>query len=207
MEKCAIIIVKVPLGTNQRRKIDMKTKTIMEALRDKELNSDSILSVLSEMSEEIRITSKALRDKGLNEEGILDILSKISELMHAVNTGEECSTNHLTALRKEKRLRDIFLEIGIPRSVAGYHYLFKSVILYNRNPRQKFTKSLYPEVAEFFGIKWRDVERECRYAIECAWNRGDMDVYEKYFKNTISANKGKPTCSEFIAMCAEWIDR
>ncbi|MBP3607934.1 MAG: hypothetical protein J6J11_06425 [Treponema sp.] len=47
------------------------------------------------------------------------------------------------------------------------------------------------------------VERAIRHAIEVAWSRGKLDVNNSMFGNTISANKGKPTNSEFIAMIAD----
>ena len=34
------------------------------------------------------------------------------------------------------------------------------------------------------------------------WARGDLDVLEKYFGNTVSASRGKPTNGEFIARMA-----
>lgn len=40
-------------------------------------------------------------------------------------------------------------------------------------------------------------------AIEVAWGRGDQQTVEKIFGYTISASKGKPTNSEFIAMIAD----
>ena len=39
--------------------------------------------------------------------------------------------------------------------------------------------------------------------ISVAWARGEMEVNNKVFGNTISASKGKPTNSEFIAMIAD----
>ena len=47
------------------------------------------------------------------------------------------------------------------------------------------------------------VERAIRHAIEVAWSRGQVDVNNSMFGNTISSNKGKPTNSEFIAMIAD----
>ena len=34
------------------------------------------------------------------------------------------------------------------------------------------------------------------------WSRGDMDILNRYFGNTVSADKGKPTNGEFIARLA-----
>ena len=47
------------------------------------------------------------------------------------------------------------------------------------------------------------VERAIRHAIEVAWGRGKQDVVERIFGYTVSASKGKPTNSEFIAMIAD----
>jgi two-component system response regulator (stage 0 sporulation protein A) len=35
--------------------------------------------------------------------------------------------------------------------------------------------------------------------VEVTWTRGDVDVLNRYFGNTISPDKGKPTNGEFIA--------
>lgn len=41
------------------------------------------------------------------------------------------------------------------------------------------------------------------HAIEVAWDRGDIEVLQKFFGYTVSNIKGKPTNSEFIAMIAD----
>ena len=47
------------------------------------------------------------------------------------------------------------------------------------------------------------VERAIRHAIEVAWGRGEQGIVESIFGYTVSASKGKPTNSEFIAMIAD----
>ena len=47
------------------------------------------------------------------------------------------------------------------------------------------------------------VERAIRHAIEVAWDRGDIEVLQKFFGYTVSNIKGKPTNSEFSAMIAD----
>lgn len=44
---------------------------------------------------------------------------------------------------------------------------------------------------------------QIRHAIEVAWGRGQTEVVENIFGYTVSASKGKPTNSEFIAMIAD----
>ena len=39
-----------------------------------------------------------------------------------------------------------------------------------------------------------------------AWDRGDLEVLQKYFGYTVSNIKGKPTNSECIAMIAGYLN-
>ena len=67
----------------------------------------------------------------------------------------------------------------------------------------QITKQLYPDIAIKYGTTPSRVERAIRHAIEVAWGRGDPKVTESIFGYTVSASKGKPTNSEFIAMIAD----
>ena len=67
------------------------------------------------------------------------------------------------------------------------------------------TKVLYPTVARRYNTTPSCVERAIRHAIEVAWNRGDLEVLQRFFGYTISNAKGKPTNSEFIAMIADYL--
>ena len=42
------------------------------------------------------------------------------------------------------------------------------------------------------------VKREIRHAIEVSWSRGDYQLMDKYFGNSIDYDKSKPTNAEFI---------
>ena len=67
----------------------------------------------------------------------------------------------------------------------------------------QITKQLYPDIAKKFKTTPSRVERAIRHAIEVAWARGEQAAVESIFGYTISAAKGKPTNSEFIAMIAD----
>ena len=58
-------------------------------------------------------------------------------------------------------------------------------------------------MAKKFNTTPSRVERAIRHAIEVAWDRGDVEVLQKFFGYTVSGIKGKPTNSEFIAMIAD----
>ena len=42
------------------------------------------------------------------------------------------------------------------------------------------------------------MERAIRHAIEISWNRGNWDIMEDIFGNSIDLDKAKPTNREFI---------
>ena len=108
-------------------------------------------------------------------------------------------------LSLESVVTDIIHEIGVPAHIKGYQYLREAIILTIRDMDaiNAVTKVLYPEVARKFGTTPSRVERAIRHAIEVAWDRGDVEVLQKFFGYTVSGIKGKPTNSEFIAMIAD----
>ena len=107
----------------------------------------------------------------------------------------------------EAVVTEIIHEIGVPAHIKGYQYLREAIILtiYNMDMINAVTKVLYPEVAARFSTSPSRVERAIRHAIEVAWDRGDIEVLQKFFGYTVSNIKGKPTNSEFIAMIADYL--
>lgn len=105
----------------------------------------------------------------------------------------------------ESVVTEIIHEIGIPAHIKGYQYLREAIILTINDMEiiNAVTKALYPAVAKKFGTTPSRVERAIRHAIEVAWDRGDVEVLQKFFGYTVSNIKGKPTNSEFIAMIAD----
>ncbi len=96
-------------------------------------------------------------------------------------------------------------EIGVPAHIKGYQYLREAILIAidDMDVINAVTKALYPSVARTFNTTPSRVERAIRHAIEVAWDRGDLEVLQKYFGYTVSNTKGKPTNSEFIAMIAD----
>ena len=99
----------------------------------------------------------------------------------------------------------IIHEIGVPAHIKGYQYLREAIMIAvdDMDVINAVTKVLYPEVAKRFSTTPSRVERAIRHAIEVAWDRGDVEVLQKFFGYTVSGVKGKPTNSEFIAMIAD----
>lgn len=105
----------------------------------------------------------------------------------------------------ETDITNIIREIGIPAHIKGYQYIREAIMMTvnDMNLLNYITKLLYPTIAKKYKTTSSSVERAIRHAIEVAWNRGKIDVLEEMFGYTISAGKGKPTNSEFIALIAD----
>lgn len=105
----------------------------------------------------------------------------------------------------EMMIRRILKELGIPSRILGHSYLVSALELMVEEPSLLYviTKQLYPRVAETHNTTASRVERAIRHAIEIAWDRGGLDVQYKYFGNSVKAEKGKPTNSEFLSVVAD----
>lgn len=101
----------------------------------------------------------------------------------------------------------LLVELGTPAHLKGYKQLQTAICMAVDHPEyiSAFTTKLYPSVAEEFHDTSSRVERAIRHAVEVTWDRGDFDVLQQYFGNTVSCSKGKPTNAEFIARAAEII--
>ena len=104
---------------------------------------------------------------------------------------------------------DILTELGVPARIKGHRYLISAITAMVNNPELKngITKELYPLIGKKWNTTSSRAERGIRHAIEVAFDRCDIDVIEKYFGNTISLDKGKPTNGEFIAQIAIAVNR
>lgn len=105
----------------------------------------------------------------------------------------------------ESDVTEIIREIGIPAHIKGYQYIREGIIMAinDMNMLNYITKLLYPSIAKKYKTTSSSVERAIRHAIEVAWSRGKLEVIEDTFGYTVSAGKGKPTNSEFIALIAD----
>lgn len=112
--------------------------------------------------------------------------------------------NAQETLDAEEEIREILLELGAPDHLVGHPYVIRAVMLVmgERLYINNMVFGLYPQVAAEFDTTVARVERAIRHLIEVTWSRGDQAVLQKYFGNTVSASRGKPTNGEFIARIA-----
>lgn len=100
---------------------------------------------------------------------------------------------------------NIIHQMGVPAHVKGYQYLRDAILLVVNEVSLlgAITKELYPGIALKYQTTSSRVERAIRHAIELAWDRGNVEMMNKFFGYTINIERGKPTNSEFIAMVAD----
>ena len=148
------------------------------------------------------------------------LIKRIKELKNVkpeeisrVIPGREIKSSYITIPKNTRKreeslealVTNLIHEVGVPAHIKGYQYLREAIIMVVNDIDiiNQITKQLYPEIAEKYGTTPSRVERAIRHAIEVAWGRGQPDVVESIFGYTVSATKGKPTNSEFIAMIAD----
>lgn len=105
----------------------------------------------------------------------------------------------------DERIANVFLSVGIPAHIKGYHFLREAVkqVYRDRSIINSITKRLYPGVAQAFSTSPSKVERAIRHAIEVAWQRGKIENINNIFGYTIYNSHEKPTNGEFIALVAD----
>lgn len=141
------------------------------------------------------------------EQGLANEFAKdFAEETHSIAKTPGTSYSRFTG-DLEIDITNILLEIGIPAHIKGYQYIREGIMMafYDRNMLHYITKFLYPGIAKKYHTTSSSVERTIRHAIEVAWHRGDLNTLEEVFGNTISAGKGKPTNSEFMALLTDKI--
>lgn len=127
-----------------------------------------------------------------NEADRRQLRRELTELMKA---------RHLDRPDPEYLVRQLLLELGAPDHLVGHPYVVQAVLmcLENRMYIDNITFGLYPQLAAAFDTTAARVERAMRHLVEVTWTRGDVDVLNRYFGNTVSPDKGKPTNGEFVA--------
>lgn len=131
------------------------------------------------------------------------LATRIRQLANGVNISPYLATTRTRNL--DIAVTNIIHEMGVPAHIKGYHYLRDAIlaVIKEVNLLGAITKELYPMIAQKYQTTPSRVERAIRHAIELAWDRGNVEMMNKFFGYTINLQRGKPTNSEFIAMVAD----
>ena len=101
-------------------------------------------------------------------------------------------------------ISDILHTLGVPTHIRGYQFIRDGItIIYNNNNISYITKDVYPTIAEKYHTTPSRVERAIRHAIEISWSRGDINVMNDMFGNSLDLDRDKPTNSEYLTTIAD----
>lgn len=154
------------------------------------------------MNEKIVKMLEELDSKGYT---LPDVIEMIRSLPSDITAKPVEPTTAKSVEDIEVRVTNLLRMLGVPAHIKGYQYLRRAIVLAYETPEilKSITKELYPKIAKEFQTTSSAVDRSIRYAIECAWNRCDLDVIQEVVGNTVSLNKAKPTNSKLIALLAD----
>ena len=131
-----------------------------------------------------------------------DLEKRILDLCNSKKSGKNIDLHYNNI---QISITKILHELGIPSHIKGYQYIRDGVCMIFDRPEMigGITKELYPELALKFDTTVSRVERAIRHAIEVSWNRGNWDLMEEIFGNSVDIDRAKPTNSEFIVTVAD----
>ena len=154
------------------------------------------LFILSEMTKR-QIKKNVIIMTNFKDEKILE------KRLLSINLKNNSKENKL--FNQERVLTDLLHNLGIPSHIRGYQYIKEGVqIVYQSTSNVTYiTKDVYPEIAKRFNTTPTRVERAIRHAIEISWSRGDINLMENIFGNSININRDKPTNAEYITTIAD----
>lgn len=175
---------------------------VLESLQRENINKKIIVETSYNASDVIREVSEyGVNYLILKPFDLIDLEKKIKNLFkqdenQIINFG-----NSNLQISISKMLHDL----GIPSHIKGYQFLRDALNILFHNPDviNAITKELYSELAVKYNINVARVERSIRHAIEVSWTRGNINVIESIFGNSLNINKDKPTNSEFMATLSE----
>ena len=197
---------------------------VLEKLRDSSMTKKPLCIMFSAVGQD-KITQKAIElgaqyyvVKPFDIKLLIKRIKEVkyyqpAQLKNNFVGGREIKAQYIDIAPENKKNEDnlealvtnLIHEVGVPAHIKGYQYLREAIMMVVNDIEviNQITKQLYPQIAQKYKTTPSRVERAIRHAIEVAWGRGQTDAVENIFGYTVSASKGKPTNSEFIAMIAD----
>lgn len=112
-----------------------------------------------------------------------------------------------TSYSVENETSSLIRKLGMPAKMIGYKYAIDAIIITLEEPDAivSITKDIYPKIGERYGTSPTNVERNIRYGIETAWSKRDSIMKTREGKEIFGSCTKRPTNSEFINSCSEWL--
>ena len=158
------------------------------------MDKKQMLNEIRAMQRKLEEIASSLEEEDKKEDKKENKKQKDKKEVHPVNVNESEVTR-------------IVHELGIPANIRGYQYIRTGIIMALKEPEilGSITKWFYPDIAKVYKTTPSRVERAIRHAISISMKRADIDVLYKLFGHSVSAAKGTPTNSEFMATVVDYI--
>ncbi|HOV68781.1 MAG TPA: sporulation transcription factor Spo0A [Clostridia bacterium] len=185
---------------------------VLDALADEQMDKKPEIIVMSAMVQEvfvrraIEMGAKYYIAKPFDVDALKCRVAELFSMGKKLKI--DASTEYVQKdLKKtaDEKISTVFITIGIPAHIKGYHFLREAVKMVMDNPDiiNRITKELYPGIAKRYNTSASKVERAIRHAIEVAWTRGKIENINHLFGYNVYGRNDKPTNGEFIALIAD----
>lgn len=169
---------------------------ILEKMKEKNIQKHVIILTSYKKEYTVKAVSEYNIDYYMLKPFNLESLEK--RILEIMNVKERKVSDKEMDLRI--KISDMLHTLGVPSHIRGYQYIRDGIVMMYEEPDmlKGITKEIYPELALKYNTTTSRVERAIRHAIEVSWSRGDYQLMDKYFGNSIDYDKSKPTNAEFI---------
>jgi len=169
---------------------------ILERMKEKGINKHVIVLTSYKKEYTVKAVSEYNIDYYMLKPFNLESLEK--RILEIMNVKEVKYSDRENELRI--KISDMLHKLGMPSHIRGYQYIRDGIMIMYKEPDmlKGITKEIYPELANKYDTTSSRVERAIRHAIEVSWARGDYQLMEKYFGNSVDYDRSKPTNAEFI---------
>lgn len=169
---------------------------ILESMKESGINKHVIVLTSYKKEYTVKAVSEYNIDYYMLKPFNMESLEKrILEIMNVKEVKYSDKENDLRI-----KISDMLHKLGMPSHIRGYQYIRDGIMMMYKEPDmlKGITKEIYPELANKYDTTSSRVERAIRHAIEVSWARGDYQLMEKYFGNSVDYDRSKPTNAEFI---------
>lgn len=185
---------------------------VMEEIREHNGDSDKPYFVIISAAGKENIISQALETgasyffmKPFDEASLIKRIRQLCRQGHQPEPVQPYGSDKPATL--ENRVAEVMRRLNVSIKMVGSKYLREAIMIAIEEPEAllSVTKNIYPIVAEHHGTSSGNVERNIRYVIESTWSRIVESGNEEEVRGILGDISKKPTNSEFILACSEWI--
>lgn len=179
---------------------------VLQWLKDNQLENRPKVIVFSALGQD-EVTKKAIK-LGADYYIIkpFDLHTLVDRIRHiSAENQPKPIVNQKPKPNLEMVVTEIIQSMNIPSHFKGFLYLRNAILMAIEEPEliNNVTTKLYPMIAERYKTTKHRVERSMRFAIETAWNKGNLELLHSLFGYCVDDSKGKPTNASFIAKISD----